>query len=997
VLIAGEPGIGKTAVLGALAREAGERGVPVVWGHCWDGDGVPAFWPWVQVVRALSAASGVDAAEARHLLPESDAGARDEVGPAATARFRLFDAIVRLLVDVAKGDGLVVVLDDLQWADDASVLLLEFASRHVRHAGVLVVGAYRDVEAGSALERLAGVGEVVPLAGLAPSESRALVGDVCGSELPDDVAADVARRAGGNPLFVRELTRLVLTQHRSGTGDGARVLGSVREVVQRRLNRLSSPCREMIDLAAVLGPEVRVEVLSRVLHGRSDLADRLGEAVRARVLLPPPEALGPYTFAHDLFREVVIEALPRAARARLHIAVAVALDALEGEGMTVAAATVAAHYVAAASCGLPEAALPAVHHSLAAASDAERCLAFEDAVTHLERALAALELAPAPDLSTRVDLLLALGTARDHAGSAATARDAFSSAALIARRAGDSTALARAAIGIHRLGALSGLPRTQTVRLLEDAAQALAGERSALRARVLSSLARELHHTWDDESHQRAEAIADEALTLARALEDHATHAFCLLARHDVEWAPGSAPRRLPLALEMLELARRAGDDDAAAEAQLLKATALLEMGDPTARNELERYCRAADALGHARGHWRALSRRATGALIDGDLDRAAALGAEAARLGEEIGEPDWPGVWDTLRWELGRFGGDRSEMEPADHWVPDGTWPPMRALLCAARGDAAGAEATLSGFSPLRDRRYALRHDGWTQAATADAVALAGNQDQRDEAYAALLPLAGTHLVYGGAMGYGGAVDHYLGVLAVASGRHDDAVTHLEAAVTMHDAIGARAWSELDRSLLAAQHAKPPHDAQPDVNRLRREGDIWTVTYRGRAWRVRHVKGLLDLAVLLARPGREILALELMGGAEVGGVAGPTLDDRARRQYQVRISELQREIDAAQDANDRLRAEGAEHELDALVEQITQAFGLGGRARTTGSATERARAAVTHRIRGAISRLGELDPDLARHLANTVKTGTWCAYLPESDAAWDVDVDLGA
>ena len=128
------------------------------------------------------------------------------------------------------------------------------------------------------------------------------------------------------------------------------------------------------------------------------------------------------------------------------------------------------------------------------------------------------------------------------------------------------------------------------------------------------------------------------------------------------------------------------------------------------------------------------------------------------------------------------------------------------------------------------------------------------------------------------------------------------------------------------------------------------------------------------------------------MGGLDVGGSAGPMLDERARRAYQERIIELQRDIDEARDANDWARASRSEVELDALVEHLSEAFGLGGRSRSSGSSSERARSAVTSRIRSAIRRLGPIQPELARHLANSVRTGTWCSYRPEFDIAWRID-----
>jgi hypothetical protein len=166
-------------------------------------------------------------------------------------------------------------------------------------------------------------------------------------------------------------------------------------------------------------------------------------------------------------------------------------------------------------------------------------------------------------------------------------------------------------------------------------------------------------------------------------------------------------------------------------------------------------------------------------------------------------------------------------------------------------------------------------------------------------------------------------------------------------------------------------------------------EGDVWALTFDDRTVRVRHRKGLADVAVLLARPEQDVHCLELMGADDVGGDAGPALDEQARRQYQARILDLQAEVDDAKDANDPARAERAEVELDALVDQLSEAFGLGGRARATGSSAERARTAVTYRIRAAIKAVGEQHPELQRHLAHSVKTGTWCSYRPERPIEW--------
>ena len=178
------------------------------------------------------------------------------------------------------------------------------------------------------------------------------------------------------------------------------------------------------------------------------------------------------------------------------------------------------------------------------------------------------------------------------------------------------------------------------------------------------------------------------------------------------------------------------------------------------------------------------------------------------------------------------------------------------------------------------------------------------------------------------------------------------------------------------------------PVDALP-TGELWRDGDTWTVGFRGTTARLRTLKGLGDLALLVARPGTEVHCLEVMGASDVGGAAGPGLDDQARRAYQRRIQDLQIEIEDARAANDPVRGERAEAELDALVAQLSGALGLDGRTRAGGSAAERARSAATFRIRTAIKKVGEVHPDLGRHLTNSVRTGVWCSYQPEQPVTW--------
>ena len=169
----------------------------------------------------------------------------------------------------------------------------------------------------------------------------------------------------------------------------------------------------------------------------------------------------------------------------------------------------------------------------------------------------------------------------------------------------------------------------------------------------------------------------------------------------------------------------------------------------------------------------------------------------------------------------------------------------------------------------------------------------------------------------------------------------------------------------------------------------FRKDGELWTAAFEGQTVRLVEVKGFADLARLLARPGVEVHCLELAERPAEPAPADAVLDERARREIRARAAELQHEIDDADASHDLGRAERARVELDRLVDTLTGAMGLRGRARGLGSPAERARSAVTWRIRSAIKKVTAAHPRLGRHLDNAVRTGHFCVYQPETPTAW--------
>jgi hypothetical protein len=630
----------------------------------------------------------------------------------------------------------------------------------------------------------------------------------------------------------------------------------------------------------------------------------------------------------------------------------------------------------------------AVRHSRAAAADAAARLAFADAAAHLERALPLT----AADSETRADVLLELGEARRKAGRLPLARATYLDAAALAQARGDDAGLARAALGLHAVGAKTGpsAEREQTIGLLEQAAETtgLAGELAAL---VDAALARDLHHTLDASRTGQAWQRASHAVTLARQCGRPWALARCLIAAHDVRWRPGSARDRLTVLDELLALARQLRSADLTAQARLLRATALLELGSPAALAELDLFCQESGQLGDAAARWDAQSRRAAAALLAGRLEKAEAQTSAAGQAAEDMGSGDAIWIHDVQRWELARFQDGRGSYRRCrtDVGALVETWPPWAALQAVAAGDLEHAAAVMAGF-PVEQSDgpgATAGYDLWFPSIAAEAAARCGTGGQRRQLYQRLLPLAGTHVVCGATVAYAGAVDHYLGLLAASLGEPSTAAAHLSAAVSQHHQVGAGAWAQLSALEQARLDRVPPAAAAP--NRFQRDGAVWHITYRGTTIRVPDAKGLRDIAALLARPGEPVRAAQLAGLVAPAG-ADPVLDDRARAAYKARLAELDQDIDDAAASNDPERAARATAERDALISGLTRALGLGGRSRRLGDDTERARKAVTARIGHAINRLQQQHPALAAHLRAAIRTGTTCTYQPAQPTAWN-------
>ena len=357
VLVAGEPGIGKTRLAEEAARRGAAAGMQVAWGRCHEGGGAPALWPWAQVVRQLAgelapghlaATLGPSAGWLGQLMPEL-AGPAPPAGPPpvadlGAARFQLNRAMAGLLRRAAEARPLLIVVDDLHWADVPSLSLLAFLARELKDARLVVVGTYRDVEVLPGLPLADTLGalarepvvERIALGGLDRAGVAALIGHTIGRRPAQPLVEAVADRCGGNPFFITELLRLLQSERRLAGPDAAaaarrEVPVGVRDVLRLRLARLPAQTSTFLMVAAVAGRGFDLDLVEAVTGLDDEAAlDAAEAAVLAGLVLEDDRAAGRYRFAHALVRETIYEDISRARRARLHARVVDALVAVRG-------------------------------------------------------------------------------------------------------------------------------------------------------------------------------------------------------------------------------------------------------------------------------------------------------------------------------------------------------------------------------------------------------------------------------------------------------------------------------------------------------------------------------------------------------------------------------------------------------------------------------------------------------------------------------------------
>jgi DNA-binding SARP family transcriptional activator len=829
VVVSGDPGIGKTRLVQELVAEAAAAGALTASVATVATGDAPAFWPWAQLLRQLDAevdlAPLLDArtADVGALLPELARPTPPAMAAASTdaARFQRFDAVTALLtrLGAATGRPVVVTVDDVQWADAASLHLLGFlaGAAALPTSPLLVVATHRlgdddrspdDLKTVLTTLRRGHAVECVDLDGLDDAAVAELVSRTTEAAAPAALVAAIVERAGGNPFFVTELLRADPAGLRVDT-----VPAAVRDVVRQRVARLDRETARVLGVATVLGREVDGDVLVE-LEGDAAL-DALDEAVTAH-LLEEDAATGRFRFPHALVAEVLAEGVAGLRRARVHARLAKLLDGPRVVGDEGRLAELARHCCAGVPAD-PGLATRAAEVTLEAAAAASHALGYEAAAALAERALAATEGALV-DPVLRARLLIAVADARRAGGDPAASRDACLAAAELAREADDAELLASAATGLALPGAVIGmdfgLVDDLRIELLETALERLPPGDTPLRVRVLAHLALALY--LSPRTDRRDEVVA-EAVATAERVGSPGVRAAAEAARRSTLWSPARLDERTAASRRIVELAEEGGAAQTALEGHVALAIDLLEAGRVDEfEEEVRTVERRADELRQPFYRWYSGALDATRASLEGRYEEATAIAAAAREVGGLAlgrralwGHVGWQFV---TTWDTGGLAEVEAPLRALASAFPDNVTVRTALALVLVETDRAD-EAAAVVAAELADPSTIVVDATWTFCLTLLVeVAHAVGDVPAATALADLLTAATGRLVLAGSgVACLGAADRARGLALLTIGRErfDEAEAALSEALALEQRAGAVPWAARTQGMLALLHLR--------------------------------------------------------------------------------------------------------------------------------------------------------------------------------------------
>jgi class 3 adenylate cyclase/tetratricopeptide (TPR) repeat protein len=821
MLLAGEPGIGKTTLAARFASDAYEQGAVVVYGRCDEDLGIP-YQPWIEALAQL--VEGVsETVVASHV---ADRGAhlarlvpqlakRMEVDVPASEdpdseRFVLFGCVADLLARASVEHPVLVVLDDLHWADRPSLQLLRHLNTAETPMRVGVLGTFRDsdVAAGDPLsDLLAGLhreggAERIALSGLSDLDLLALLESVAGHEMDEEGVAlrdALLGETAGNPFFVGEMVRhLVETGAVYQSDDGRWVAGadlravglpvSVREVVGRRLARLGADTERVLALASVIGRDFDLPLLATVAHVEVDGLIDLCDAAVANRVLQTTDRTDRYTFAHALIEHTLYDSLSPARRARAHSAVGEALEAQLGADPGERTGELAYHWAAAVQ---PADSSKAIHYARLAGARALDQLAPDEAVRWYSKALDLINRAAPPDDRLRAELLVGLGEAERQCGISEH-RETLLEAAHLAATIDDVDLLVRAVLSNNRgFASVIGHVDHERIAAIDRALERVGDVPTAERARLLALAAAE--RVYLDDLPERV-ALAEESVAVARSVGDPATFAFAVQRSYLPILHPSTLALRAAWVDEVLQIAHKVDDAASLYWCHNLGECLALERGDGAAINtHFVREAEIAARIPHTSIRWNHTYHQAYLAGLRGDLAGYERVAEAALSFGTENGEPDAFTFYATQLGNVRHHQGRLHEMIPLIEQILSET-PALRvyrAVLVLAKARAGLVDVArqmldedrADGFQMPKDLAWSFAMGSWI-----DAAAVLGSVEAAPYLRALIVPYHDQIIWLG--VGFEPALCHYLGQLDHLERRYDDAERWFTEALELHQRV---------------------------------------------------------------------------------------------------------------------------------------------------------------------------------------------------------------
>lgn len=830
VLLAGSGGIGKTSLARQLAQHAEQEGTTVLWGRCLEEAGAPPYWPWRQLIRShlrsgiasdavsilgsgLQDIAGIVPEVAERFNVQADRGAAGDPAQASTqGRFRLFDAVAGFWRRAAQRAPLLLIFEDLHWADATSLRLFGFLANELGDMALLVVGTYRDTEVSRQhplFETLADLMrsascQRIELKGLSVGETGEMTAAASDGTASARLIDALYARTEGHPLFLEETLRYMIDARAPRAFDVSgndpqlltKIPTGVREVIGKRLNRLSLPAVRYLSIAACIGRTFDLQLLCELESDKSeeDVLQALEEAL-AQHLIEPVVDGHELRFGHALIRETLYDEMLGVRRARLHLRIGEALERRHGNVDAGVWPQLAYHF---SKAGSAAAAAKALDYARRAGEHAGRLLALEESARLHGVALQLLQRHFAGDLAQRCDVLLALGEAQMWFGAAEAASDGFRQAAETARVGGLTAAFARAAIGFSNSSTQASQSGETAVAMLLEAI-ALHPGNDAMRVELIARLC--VAYVYCDRAEEAMNAHR-RAVALAREIGDMRSLYAALAAIATAIYWPGMLRDRLAAAAEAWEIAEQLDLHECVSQLLAWYLCDLIHAGDVVRLVQLREQGLRLCARWRA-PYWLSICRHieVLVAINEGRFDDAEQWAALALREGRGVAEDKAIGAYGMqmfcLRREQGRLREALPMLQQFVQDTPDSqTWKPGLALIYA---ELDMREACRAEYDALEWQRMSGPPSDAGRMTIAIFVAevcvYLGDAGRAVLLYDMLHGSSGMNLLGDSGGPCLGSADRLLGSLAMVMEKWDVAQRHFDAALAMDAATGWRVW----------------------------------------------------------------------------------------------------------------------------------------------------------------------------------------------------------